>query len=158
MCAESASWATKARLQQTRVIAAANQSAGRTVVRTLRILAPGAVPAADPADVVVVVPAAAALTGEAKTRETVREGHHRISPPRIRAASTRTSRKLWSGRRKRCASSANAPSSSRSWNRSRSGLPVISAVVTPKRSDSIVGKALSRAQTIKSDVFSGHQG
>lgn len=41
MCPESPAWATKARLEQTRIIATANQSAGRPVVRTLRILAPG---------------------------------------------------------------------------------------------------------------------
>ncbi|MFG3026209.1 DciA family protein [Streptomyces sp. NPDC048254] len=45
VCPESAAWATKTRLEQARVIAAANASAGRTVVRHLRILAPGSVPA-----------------------------------------------------------------------------------------------------------------
>ncbi|MER5519778.1 DUF721 domain-containing protein [Streptomyces sp. NPDC002763] len=45
VCPESAVWATKTRLEQARVIAAANASAGRTVVRHLRILAPGSVPA-----------------------------------------------------------------------------------------------------------------
>ncbi|MFD5341526.1 DciA family protein [Streptomyces hawaiiensis] len=43
VCPESTAWATKARLEQTRVIAAVNESAGRTVVRALRILAPGSV-------------------------------------------------------------------------------------------------------------------
>lgn len=42
VCPESAARATKTRLERTRIIAAANQPAGRTVVRTLRILAPGA--------------------------------------------------------------------------------------------------------------------
>ncbi|MCG7527327.1 DciA family protein, partial [Streptomyces sp. OfavH-34-F] len=50
VCPESSAWATKARLEQTRIIAAANQSAGRTVVRTLRILAPGTVAVPEPAD------------------------------------------------------------------------------------------------------------
>ncbi|MFC8094597.1 hypothetical protein [Streptomyces sp. NPDC057301] len=45
-CPESAAGATKLRLEQARVIAAANESAGRTVVRGLRILAPGSAPAA----------------------------------------------------------------------------------------------------------------
>ncbi len=36
----ASAWATKARLEQTRVIAAANKAAGRTVVRAVRILAP----------------------------------------------------------------------------------------------------------------------
>ncbi|MFF3505761.1 DciA family protein, partial [Streptomyces sp. NPDC003247] len=48
VCPESSAWATKARLEQTRIIAAANASAGRTVVRALRILAPGAVPGPEP--------------------------------------------------------------------------------------------------------------
>jgi hypothetical protein len=46
VCPESA--ATKARLEQVRTIAAANTSAGRTVVRSLRILTPGSVPGARP--------------------------------------------------------------------------------------------------------------
>ena len=44
VCPESSAWATKLRLEQSRIIAAANESAGRTVVRGLRILAPGSVP------------------------------------------------------------------------------------------------------------------
>ncbi|MBT2419030.1 DUF721 domain-containing protein [Streptomyces sp. ISL-22] len=47
---ESAAWATKLRLEQTRVVQVANESAGRTVVRRLRILAPGSVPAPAPDD------------------------------------------------------------------------------------------------------------
>lgn len=50
MCLESAAWATKTRLERDRVIAAANESAGRTVVRALKILAPGTVPMREPAD------------------------------------------------------------------------------------------------------------
>ncbi|MEW2577717.1 DUF721 domain-containing protein [Streptomyces syringium] len=41
VCPESTAWATKARLEQARVIEAANISAGRTVVRALRVLVPG---------------------------------------------------------------------------------------------------------------------
>ncbi|MFE4055585.1 DciA family protein [Streptomyces sp. NPDC059096] len=77
VCPESAAWATKTRLEQARVIAAANKSAGRTVVGTLRILAPGAVPAPGPADVAPADPAPAAPTGPAKTRETACEGYRR---------------------------------------------------------------------------------
>ncbi|MFJ9033104.1 DUF721 domain-containing protein [Streptomyces sp. NPDC102274] len=48
VCPESSAWATKARLEQTRVIEAVNAAAGRTVVRAVRILAPGSVTAPDP--------------------------------------------------------------------------------------------------------------
>ncbi|MFF3497284.1 DciA family protein [Streptomyces sp. NPDC002795] len=77
VCPESSAWATKARLEQTRVIAAANKAAGRTVVSSLRILPPGAVPAPGPADVAPADPAPAAPTGPAKTRETACEGYRR---------------------------------------------------------------------------------
>ncbi|AYV32982.1 hypothetical protein EES41_40120 (plasmid) [Streptomyces sp. ADI95-16] len=46
VCPDSSAWATKARLEQARVVAAANAAAGRTIVRALRILPPGAVPTA----------------------------------------------------------------------------------------------------------------
>ncbi|MEU5443717.1 MULTISPECIES: DciA family protein [Streptomyces] len=67
---ESSAWTTKARLEQTRIVAAANQSAGRTVVRTLRILAPCtvAVPGPEPA---------AAPAGPPRTRETASDGYRR---------------------------------------------------------------------------------
>ncbi|WP_242571656.1 DciA family protein [Streptomyces sp. NP-1717] len=51
MCLQSSAWATKARLEQPRIVTAANTGAGRTVVRALRILAPGPVPAPAPSDV-----------------------------------------------------------------------------------------------------------
>lgn len=51
VCPESSAWATKARLEQIRVVAAANKAAGRQVVSALRILPPGAVPMSDRADV-----------------------------------------------------------------------------------------------------------
>ncbi|WP_274912520.1 DciA family protein [Streptomyces sp. WZ-12] len=57
VCPESPAWATKTRLEQARVIAAANASAGRTVIRALRILTPGSVPAPEPTTIA--VPAAA---------------------------------------------------------------------------------------------------
>ncbi|MFD9458593.1 DciA family protein [Streptomyces sp. NPDC059985] len=63
---ESTAWATKARLEQAHVIEAANSAAGHTVVRTLRILPPGAVPALEPDDVTLASRAVA--TGPAKTR------------------------------------------------------------------------------------------
>ncbi|MFI1568341.1 DciA family protein [Streptomyces sp. NPDC020490] len=75
VCPESAAWATKARLEQTRIIAAANQSAGRTVVRTLRILAPGTVPLPEPADAD--PEPAAAPAGPPRTRETASDGYRR---------------------------------------------------------------------------------
>jgi predicted nucleic acid-binding Zn ribbon protein len=77
VCPESSAWATKARLEQTRVIAAANKAAGRTVVRALRILAPGSLPAPGPAGVAPADPAPAAPTGPAKSRETACEGYRR---------------------------------------------------------------------------------
>lgn len=73
LCPESAAWATKLRLEQARVIAAANTSAGKAVVRTLRILAPGAVPVTDPADVT--QPTRTAPVGPEKTMETACEGY-----------------------------------------------------------------------------------
>lgn len=78
VCPESSAWATKARLEQTRVVAAANKAAGRIVVRALRVLAPGAAPAPAPAPAVAPAESApAAPTGEAKTRDTACEGYRR---------------------------------------------------------------------------------
>ncbi|MGI5359953.1 DUF721 domain-containing protein [Streptomyces sp. CA-252508] len=77
VCPESSTWATKTRLEQARVIAAANKLAGRTVVRALRILAPGAAPVPAPVDVAPADPAPAAPTGPVKTRETASEGYRR---------------------------------------------------------------------------------
>lgn len=89
VCPESAAWATKARLEQSRIIAAANKAAGRTVVSSLRILPPGAAPVPSPADAVPADPAPAAPTGPARTRETACEGyrralaaHQEVAPPR----------------------------------------------------------------------------
>ncbi|MCX5589556.1 DciA family protein [Streptomyces erythrochromogenes] len=88
LCPESAAWATKARLEQTRVIAAANNAAGRTVVSTLQILPPGATPAPDAADLISVAPADVAVS-PVRTRETACEGYRRAlaahqgaAPPR----------------------------------------------------------------------------
>lgn len=89
VCPESSAWATKARLEQTRVIAAANKAAGRTVVRALRILPPGAVPAPGPADAAPADPAPAAPTGPAKTRETACEGYRRALAAHQEAATPR---------------------------------------------------------------------
>ncbi|MPY54249.1 DUF721 domain-containing protein [Streptomyces acidicola] len=75
VCPESAVWATKLRLEQARVVEAANASAGRTVVRALRILAPGSVPAPTPDDD---TPRAAGVPkGPVKTRELASDGYHR---------------------------------------------------------------------------------
>ncbi|WP_331720240.1 DciA family protein (plasmid) [Streptomyces sp. NBC_00289] len=75
VCPESAAWATKTRLEQTRIVDAANKAAGRTVVRALRILAPGSVPAPEPDDT---APTSSdAPTGPAKTSEAACDGYHR---------------------------------------------------------------------------------
>ncbi|MFF4829139.1 DciA family protein [Streptomyces sp. NPDC001312] len=66
VCPESSAWAAKTRLEQTRIIAAANKLVGRMEVRALRILAPGSMPALT--DVATV--AAAAPSGPVKTLET----------------------------------------------------------------------------------------
>ncbi|MFD4528387.1 DciA family protein [Streptomyces sp. NPDC058470] len=73
VCPESAAWATKLRLEQARVVQAANESAGRTVVRGLRILTPGSVPVTETDDVA----PAAAPTGPVKSRESACEGYRR---------------------------------------------------------------------------------
>jgi hypothetical protein len=87
VCPESAAWATKLRLEQARVVEAANESAGRTIVRGLRILAPGSVPVSEPADVT--PESAAAPAGPVRARETASDGHRRalaahqeVAPPR----------------------------------------------------------------------------
>ncbi|GGR45898.1 DciA family protein [Streptomyces netropsis] len=81
---ESAAWATKTRLEQTRVISAANKAAGRTIVRSLRILPPGAAPVPGPADVAPAAPASATSAGPVKTRGAACEGYRRApgGPPR----------------------------------------------------------------------------
>ncbi|WP_229888141.1 DUF721 domain-containing protein [Streptomyces olivaceoviridis] len=75
VCPESAAWAMKTRLEQARVIAAANESAGRTVVRALKILASGMVPTREPADAD--PEPAAASTGPVRTREAASDGYSR---------------------------------------------------------------------------------
>ncbi|MFF8638993.1 DUF721 domain-containing protein [Streptomyces pilosus] len=75
VCPESAAWATKARLEQTRIIAAANESAGRTVVRSLQILAPVMVPVPEPADVT--LEPAVAPAGPPGTQENASDGYRR---------------------------------------------------------------------------------
>jgi predicted nucleic acid-binding Zn ribbon protein len=89
VCPESTAWATKARLEQTRIIAAANEAAGRTVVSSLRILPPGAAPVPAPADAAPVDQAPAAPTGPAKTRETASEGYRRALAAHQEAAAPR---------------------------------------------------------------------
>ncbi|MFF4647240.1 DUF721 domain-containing protein [Streptomyces sp. NPDC001389] len=89
VCPESSAWATKARLEQARVIAAANTAAGRTVVNSLRILPPGAAPVSAPADVARAELAPAVPTGPAKTRETASEGYRRALAAHQEAAAPR---------------------------------------------------------------------
>ncbi|PWJ07932.1 DUF721 domain-containing protein [Streptomyces sp. NWU49] len=85
VCPESSAWATRARLEQTRIIAASNQSAGRTVVRTLRILAPGAVPVTEPTDDG--PEPEAAPVGPPRTRKTASDGYRRALATYQEAAS-----------------------------------------------------------------------
>ncbi|WP_328475676.1 DUF721 domain-containing protein [Streptomyces sp. NBC_00377] len=98
---ESSAWATKARLEQTRVIA------GRTVVRSLRILPPGTLPAPDPADVARLPrptpPRARRRPGRRRPRATGAPSK-RTARSRRRPGSIRGSRRLLSGRPGRCAS------------------------------------------------------
>ncbi|MFE7402871.1 DUF721 domain-containing protein [Streptomyces sp. NPDC057557] len=61
VCPESSAWATKARLEQTRITEVANKAAGRIVVRALHILPPGAVPVPEPVDVALMAPAVVAV-------------------------------------------------------------------------------------------------
>ncbi|GGU61134.1 DciA family protein [Streptomyces lavendofoliae] len=90
VCPESSAWATKARLEQTRIIAAANKAAGRTVVNSLRILPPGTAPVPAPAsDVAPADLAPAAPTGPVKTRETASEGYRRALAAHQEVAASR---------------------------------------------------------------------
>ncbi|MGW6706863.1 DciA family protein [Streptomyces sp. NPDC054956] len=88
LCPESTAWATKARMEQTRVIAAANKAAGRTAVSALRILPPGAASTPDPASAAPVDPADGAV-GSVRTRETACEGYHRALAAHQEAAPPR---------------------------------------------------------------------
>ncbi|MGW3108476.1 DUF721 domain-containing protein [Streptomyces sp. NPDC001100] len=75
VCPESAAWATKVRLEQARIVEAANVSADRTVSRSLRILAPGSASVSAPDDV---APQTAAAPNEpVRTRELASNGYHR---------------------------------------------------------------------------------
>ncbi|MFJ9703431.1 DciA family protein [Streptomyces fradiae] len=89
VCPESSTWATMTRPERTRVIEAANQAAGRTVVNSLRILPPGAAPVPAPADLAPADLSPAAPTGPVKTRETASEGYRRALAAHQEAASRR---------------------------------------------------------------------
>ncbi|MFF9569894.1 DciA family protein [Streptomyces sp. NPDC014685] len=87
VCPESSAWATQTRLEQARVIEVANESAGRTVVRALKILAPGTAPMPEPADAG--PEPAPTPAGPVRTRETASPGyrralaaHQEAAPPR----------------------------------------------------------------------------
>ncbi|MFF1593156.1 DciA family protein [Streptomyces sp. NPDC058286] len=86
VCPESSAWGTKARLEQAGIIAAANKSAGRTVVRALRILPPGMVAVSEPADADA-ESAAAVPAGPPRTRETASDGYRRTLAAHQDAAS-----------------------------------------------------------------------
>ncbi|MFI9311172.1 DUF721 domain-containing protein [Streptomyces triculaminicus] len=73
VCPESTAWATKTRLERIRVIEAANTSAGRTVIRAIRILPPGTVPESADAD----PGPTAAPCGPVRTRENACDGYRR---------------------------------------------------------------------------------
>ncbi|WP_236573195.1 DciA family protein [Streptomyces sp. GS7] len=104
---KSSAWATKARLGQAHVMAAANASAVRRVVRVRRILPPGAVPVPERADADP-APASAPL-GPMRTRETASDGYRRAvaahQEAARRAGRARPSWTRWSGGTGRCAGS-----------------------------------------------------
>ncbi|MFE6270448.1 DciA family protein [Streptomyces goshikiensis] len=76
LCPDSTTWATKARLEASRIIADANRSTRTGAVRTVRVLSPGPLPAssaaADPDAVGTPV-----QEGPVRTRETAATGYHR---------------------------------------------------------------------------------
>ncbi|GGW87294.1 hypothetical protein GCM10010350_84480 [Streptomyces galilaeus] len=74
VCPES-SWATKTRLEQTRIVDAANKAAAGRSCAPPRILAPGSIPAPEPDDTAPTGPDVTA--GPAKTREAACDGYHR---------------------------------------------------------------------------------
>ncbi|WP_329060117.1 hypothetical protein [Streptomyces sp. NBC_01429] len=81
---ESSAWVSKARLEQPRVVVAAHKSAGRTVVRSPSIRAPGAVPVPEPA---AAGPAPSTVpAGPVRPRETASDGHHRALAAHRQAA------------------------------------------------------------------------
>lgn len=105
---DSTAWATKARMETARIIAAANRAAGRQTVRTVRVLAPGTV-AADAVTTAAPEPVRAPVAeGPPRTRETASPGYHRALAAhhehrrvgdddmdlRIRAAAERQNRAL----------------------------------------------------------------
>ncbi|MER5781300.1 DUF721 domain-containing protein [Streptomyces mobaraensis] len=83
---DSAAWATKTRLEQTRIIEAANTSASRTVVRALRILPPGTPPASNPPGPV--APTTAVTTEPMKPRESASAGYRRALAAHLAAKPT----------------------------------------------------------------------
>ncbi|MFI0742682.1 DciA family protein [Streptomyces sp. NPDC021100] len=87
---DSAAWATKTRLEQARIIEAANTSAGRTVVRALRILPPGTPPAGDPLGPA--ASTAAVTAGPVKTRESASAGYRRALAAHLAAKPTSAER------------------------------------------------------------------
>jgi Dna[CI] antecedent, DciA len=72
---ESNAWATKVRLEQTRLVRAANDAAGRAAVRSIRVLPPGPAPAATETSVPA-APAPATPEAAVKSRETASAGYH----------------------------------------------------------------------------------
>nr|WP_240964109.1 DUF721 domain-containing protein [Streptomyces sp. C1-2] len=112
VCPKSSAWATKARLEQTRIIAAANKAAGRTVVNSLRVLPPGAVPRPDRLPLSRQTrlrprPPAWRRAGRPRPGATAARSP-RTRPLRPRDGSTQGSRKRWSAEPPRAVSSREA--------------------------------------------------
>jgi predicted nucleic acid-binding Zn ribbon protein len=74
---ESTAWATKARIEQARIIRDANKAAGKQAVRTIRVLAPGSVPASATAADTAPVPARSAPEAPVRTRKMASAGYQR---------------------------------------------------------------------------------
>ncbi|MFJ3099547.1 hypothetical protein [Streptomyces hydrogenans] len=70
-------WAKPRQREQARIVTAANKTAGRIILTSLRILLPSAAPVSTPANVAQADLALAAPTGPVKTREAASEGYRR---------------------------------------------------------------------------------
>ncbi|MGW1616527.1 hypothetical protein ACWCQZ_45255 [Streptomyces sp. NPDC002285] len=80
---ELSAWATKLRLGQAGLVEAANESAGRMVVRGLSVLAPGSVPAAELAGVdtqSATAPQGPVKAGGRQGRDTAARSHQQARP------------------------------------------------------------------------------
>lgn len=158
VCPKSWAWATKVRLEQARIIAAANESADRTVVRALRILAPGSVPMPGLADV---NPApAAAPIGAVRTWETASEGyrralaaHQQVAPPRrVDPAIAEAVKRQTAAMRALSAQAFPETDTVQDKARPRSRRPVPSAVRRPRPAGSLPCAALAGERAARTDA------